>query len=300
MIETGLFVVKNAETMLHYAVDMAPDYIGVAVFEIVAAGVSSGMGGILEWASLKSYLETPPEPFGGSGAVDLYLNETFVPDMPHLAHGAIYKGRSYLFLQGAAGEDELVDYSLIDIPIGFNGQPRTWRNRFAQSSREKIANAPRFRQRERVMNALTLAMPIKAGSTSGVRAELICAGEPVYLNGTAPSGYLEEAGLENSGQRYRQFFFSASGAPATVSAGETVDVPFQLFWNGSGDPVERELTFKLDADAGYLPRRRVTTDAMGRGIVSFCAQGLVAGECAQIKINAEHFTALGKLAVEVV
>jgi len=64
--------------------------------------------------------------------------------------------------------------------------------------------------------------------------------------------------------------------------------------------VSRAATFKLEADAGYLPRRRVTTDANGHGVISVEARGLAVGDVISVKINTEHYTAIGKLRVEVV
>ena len=311
MIETGFYVVRNAVTQMHYAVDLHTDYLGLAVFELCTPGRGGAAGGTCDWATLSARLSVPPDPGGAAGVVDYALSETFVPDMPHAPHGAIYKGRSYLFWGGTAGEDELVDVSLIDFPLGSNGRPETWRNRFARSAREKIADAPRFRARAAAVNALSIFMPIKPAGLSECRAELLSAVEPVFLNGSAPDGVLEEASLDESGQRYRQFFFSAvaefeagngtdAGAVLRVPAGGSVDVPFRLIWNGDGTPVERALRLKLEADAGYLPRRRVSTDATGRGVVRIEARGLDAGEQIALKINAEHFTALGKLIVEVI
>ena len=56
MIQTGLFSVYNCGVPLHYAVDIKPDYAGIAVFELPAEGTATGMAGIMAWADLLEHL----------------------------------------------------------------------------------------------------------------------------------------------------------------------------------------------------------------------------------------------------
>jgi hypothetical protein len=77
-------------------------------------------------------------------------------------------------------------------------------------------------------------------------------------------------------------------------------VPIALRWNGDGAPCAHALALKLDSDAGYLPKRRLTTNASGVGSFAIEALGLSTGDQIAVKINTEHYTAIGKIILEVV
>ena len=300
MIEIGLFAITNCGGALHYAVDIKPDYAGIAVFERVPAGSGTGMAGVMAWADLKALLKVPPAFGNKAGFVDLAHNETLIPDLPGTDAGAIYKGRSYIFADGMMGVDEIVDYSLLDIAVGQGGRPLCWRNRFAQSAREKIDLSFRHRAREGIANALVVFLPFEVPFDQA-RIEVLCQTDPILLNGTVIAGRIDDATIPKDGVWFKQFYFHAvTTEVVTVAPDGRVDVPFQLAWTSDGSTVMRSATFKLEADAGYLPRRRVTTDANGHGVISVEARGLAVGDVIAVKINTEHYTAIGKLRVEVV
>ena len=148
MIETGLHVIYNTGSRLHYAVDVQESYAGIAVFAPCDAGegVRDGVG-VMTWANLAAELATPYDYADGAGFVDLRGNGIFVPDLPGCLHGGIYKGRSYVFPDGMRGHDEITDHALIDIMTDNAGFPQPWRNRFAQSAREKVDLSFRHRAR---------------------------------------------------------------------------------------------------------------------------------------------------------
>lgn len=301
MIETGLHVIYNTTARLHYAVDVQETYAGLAVFEPCepGQGVRDAVG-ILPWADLKAVLEVPESAANKAGFVDLAGNGTFVPDLPGCPHGAVYKGRSYIFLDGMVGHDELIDYALIDIMTDNNGFPLPWRNRFAQSAREKVDTSFRHRARTQASNALVIFMPI-AGPLSGARVELLCDQDPILLNSTRVAGRIDDATIPNDGVWFKQFYFHAQGpASATVPAGGRADIPVQLIWNKSEAPFGNALKLKLDSDAGYLPKRRLATDAQGQGSFAIEALGLRPGDRIAVKVNTEHYTAIGKIIVEVI
>ena len=85
-----------------------------------------------------------------------------------------------------------------------------------------------------------------------------------------------------------------------MPAGGRADVPITLKWNGDGAPCPHALTLKLDSDAGYLPKRRLVTNEDGVGSFAVEALGLYPGDRIAVKINTEHYTAIGKVIVEVV
>lgn len=300
MIETGLFSIYNCDVPLHYAVDITPDYAGIAVFAHVPPGVPPGMAGVVPWATLLTHLETPPAFGKNAGFVDFRYGEAFVPDFPGKPNGAVYKGRSYIFAGGMNGLDEIVDYSLLDIAVGVDGHPQSWRNRFAQSAREKIDTSFRHRARQGISNALVIFMPIR-GRFDQARIEVLCQSDPILLNGTVLTGRIDDALILKDGHWYKRFYFHAEIADKmTVPAGGRSEVPVALKWNGDGTPCAHALTLTLEADAGYLPKRRFTTDASGAGIFVVDALGLDPGDHITVKINTAHYSAIGKIVLEVV
>jgi len=134
-----------------------------------------------------------PPAFGNkAGFVDLSHNETLIPDLPGTDAGAIYKGRSYIFADGMNGADEIVDYSLLDIAVGQGAKPLSWRNRFAQSAREKIDLSFRHRAREGISNALVVFLPFEVPFDQA-RIEVLCQTDPILLNGTVIAGRIDDA-----------------------------------------------------------------------------------------------------------
>jgi hypothetical protein len=303
VIETGLHVIYNTGSRLHYAVDVQDTYAGIAVFDPCEDG-QGDRDGIepLPRADLKAALETPYDSANAAGFVDMRGNGVFIPDLPGLPHGAIYKGRSYVFLDGMIGHDEITDHALIDIMTNEAGFPLPWRNRFAQSAREKVDVSFRHRARTQCSNALVIFMPI-AGALSSARIEVLCEQEPILLNGTTVAGRIDDATIPNDRQWFKQFYFHAVAsdlAGLSVPAGGRAEVPIALRWNGDGTPCAHALALKLESDAGYLPKRRLTTDASGAGSFVVEALGLSAGDRIAVKINTEHYTAIGKILLEVV
>lgn len=301
MIETGLHVIYNTGLRLHYAVDVQETYAGIAVFAPCDAGegVRDGIAS-MPWSELETALSAPATDVSSAGFVDLRGNGIFIPDLPGCPHGGIYKGRSYVFLDGMRGYDEITDHALIDIMTDNAGFPQPWRNRFAQSAREKVDFSFRHRARTQASNALVIFMPIM-GPLSSARIEILCDQEPILLNGTTVAGRIDDATIPNDGQWFKQFYFHAVATSAvTVPAGGRTEVLVALRWNGDDSPCEHALALKLESDAGYLPKRRLTTDASGTGSFAVEALGLSPGDQIAVKINTEHYTAIGKITLEVV
>jgi hypothetical protein len=150
-------------------------------------------------------------------------------------------------------------------------------------------------------NALVIFMPIK-GQLSSARIEILCDQDPILLNGSTVTGRIDDATIPNDGQWFKQFYFHAAAAeePITVPAGGRAQVPVALKWNGDGTPCAQELALKLESDAGYLPKRRLFTGADGTGSFAVDALGLNPGDQIAVKINTEHYTAIGKIILEVV
>ena len=303
MIETGLHVIYNTGTPLHYAVDVQDTYAGIAVFaRSEAGGGLRNSVGAMAWAELSAELTTPFDQDRGAGFVDMRGNGLFVPDLPGCPNGGIYKGRSYVFLDGMRGHDEITDYALIDIMTDAQGFPLPWRNRFAQSAREKVDYSFRHRARVQAANALVIFMPIKE-PLSSARIEILCDQDPILINGTTIADRIDDETIPNDGQWFKQFYFHAvpsDPAALSVPAGGRAEVPIALRWNGDGASCAHALALKLESDAGYLPKRRLTTDTSGVGSFAVDALGLSPGDRIAVKINTEHYTAIGKIILEVV
>jgi hypothetical protein len=73
-----------------------------------------------------------------------------------------------------------------------------------------------------------------------------------------------------------------------------------LRWNGDGMACTHAIALKLESDAGYLPKRRLVTASDGTGSFGVQAIGLSSGDRITVKLNAAHYTAIGKIVLEVV
>lgn len=301
MIGSGFYSIYGTGTPLHFAVDIKPDYVGIAVFERVLEGVTEGMAGAATWADIEEFLSTPPEIGNKAGFVDYTGNEILITDLPGTDFGGIYKGRSYIFADGMNGLDEIVDYSILDITTAMNAAPQPWRNRFAQSFKEKIDFSFRFRAANMVGNALVVFMPFECSFTEA-RVELLCDIDPILLNDTVITDRIDDATIPKDGIWFKQWFFSAVATTdtLTVPAGGSVSIPFKLIWNKDGSDCAGQTRFKIESDSGYLPKQRVTTDASGNGSITVHALGLEAGDTIKVKLNTEHYTGVGVLNIEVI
>jgi hypothetical protein len=147
-------------------------------------------------------------------------------------------------------------------------------------------------------------MPI-AAPFDQTRIEVLCEGDPILLNGTELAGRIPDADIPKDGVWFKQFYIHAvadgtAGEVLRVPAGGREEVPIRLRWNKDGAPCAHAMTLKLESDAGYVPKRRLVTDQTGQGSFAVEALGLTAGERITVKINTEHYTAIGKITLEVV
>ena len=97
---------------------------------------------------------------------------------------AIYKGRSYVFLDGMRGHDEITDHALIDIMTDECGFPSPGATALRSRAREGRSVVPPP-ARSQCSNALVIFMPIKRSRCPSARIELLCDQDPILLNGPA-------------------------------------------------------------------------------------------------------------------
>ena len=315
-LENGLFSIHNTGTPMRFAVDIKPNYAGIAVFEAAPEGVDpQDLRGMcpdeISWEMLEEYLSLPPyetfEPSGSqlpldankAGALDMRYNGTFVTGFPGESGGVVYKGRSYVYSDGMTGLDELTDYSIVDIMTDSRGFPTVWRNRLSQTKNERISTSFRWRAVSEKSNALVIFMPFDTGDFGDCRIEVLCDQDPIMLNGTELTGRVDDATIPNDGVYYKKWFYRAEATPVVVAPDATVEVPFSLIWDGDDTAVSTACTVSVTTDSGYLPKTKVVTDESGQGTVKFTALGLEIGDIAHIKVGVGHFTNIGKLKVTV-
>lgn len=304
MIGKGFHLIYGTGARLHFAVDLKPSYALLSVFAPHSAEYPSKFSGAEEvpWAEFSKIYEGVTAETIGSGDVSNFANGVFIPDLPGTAEGGSYIGTSTMGTSGMIGYDEIVDYSILDILLNHEGMPMPWRNRFAQSKTEKVDFSFRFRAINQVSNGLVVFMPFATEDLTEARVELLCEQDPILLNGTFVTDRYPDADIPNDGIWFKQWFFSAQPlTPSlTVTAGGSVDIPFKLTWNKDGSDCARATRFKVEADAGYLPKTRAFTDANGQGMVRVQALGLQSGDRIKVKLNAEHYSSVGSFTVEVV
>ena len=204
-------------------------------------------------------------------------------------------------LQGA---DEVVDYSRFEIPVDDMGMLSTWDNRLITSRWDKNEYGRRNRAKRGSGIGCYVWMPIATGSFHDCRIILPFAGA-FGFGGTADPMALPEAAARSDARGYLKFYWSTvvseGHAGHLVVAPEAwVEIPVHLVENADGTPLAHSTRLKLEALSGYLPQTRVVTDAEGRAVIRACALGLRAGDTLSIKINTDHYTAVGRVDVPVI
>ena len=322
-IDTGFYKINNTGIRHHYAIDVRPNFIHLAVFEhFDYTGFEANENGEYDedvilyyeelaasyaatsenvsWEDFKGVLDNIYNPHGTkSGNSHWYREGVYISDLPNTTNGGFYRGQSIIYSDGMTGLDEITDYSLIDIMLDNAGHPLSWQNRFAVTAKEKVEYSFRHRARTKSSNALVIFMPFET-TFDQCRVELLCELDPILLNDTIITGTIDDATILNDGLWFKNFYWAPVFADnITVAAGGSVTVPFNLEWNNGTGACEQSTKLKLNSDSGYLPKQRVTTDASGEGSFVVTALGLSAGDIINVKINTEHYTAIGKVSIQV-
>ena len=301
--DKGLFIVKGYNTRRRfYALDVKADYVGLASFILEPDERKEGE---TDWADIEAFISEPDTGLNKSGMPDLRRSGELIEDFP-LSDGKVvkYMGRVYFHLDGMNGVDEIVDYSLVDLATTGEGIPLPWRNRFAASAREKIDTSFRHRARSLQQVGAVVFMPLAVSDLSQARIEVVTGPEGVILlNDTKETGTIDgPTVIPNDGKWYEQFYFKAQ-APADlfVPAGGNIDIPIQLNWQKPDEPnCAAEVTLKVEEVSGFFPQKRLRTDGGGAATLTAMALGLKPGDLLVAKIGTDHFSAVGKITVEVV
>lgn len=303
--EQGFYVVKGYGVVRHYAIDLQPGYLGFATFTELEDGADLlAFPHHMGWAELEAYLSEPYNGFNASGMPDSMFAGVVITDCPMTKRPVRYGGRVYLHLDGMKGRDEWTDYSLIDLATGPDGMVLPWRNRFAASAREKVDTSFRHRARQPQQIGAVVFLPFKVDDLRQARVEVVTGPNGAHLlNDTRVSGEIDGPKvIPEDGLWYRQFYFEAKAPKGlTVPAGGSIDVPVQLYWQKPRSPMcKGAITLKVEEVAGFAPIKRLHLDSNGSGTLRAVALGLQAGEQVVFKLNADHFSGLGKIVVGVV
>ncbi|WP_298679067.1 hypothetical protein [uncultured Lentibacter sp.] len=176
----------------------------------------------------------------------------------------------------------------------------TWDNRLITSRWDKNEYGRRNRAKRGAGIACYVWMPIATGHFADTRIILPFAGS-FGFGGNADPALLTEADAPSDARGYLRYYWSASVPETlTVAPDGWVEIPLQLVENADGAPLAHATRLKLEVLSGYVPQSRVLTDAQGRAVIRACALGLRSGETLSLKINTDHYTAVGRVDVAVV
>lgn len=202
------------------------------------------------------------------------------------------------------GADEVVDFSRFEVPVDGAGMLATWDNRLITSRWDKNEFGQRNRAKRGSQIACYVWMPLATGSFYDSRIILPFAGA-FGFGGTADPVLLGPEEAPSDARGYLRYYWSAAvpdnlAEHLVVTPEAWIDIPLQLIENADGTPLTHSTRLKLEALSGYLPQTRVVTDAEGRAVIRACALGLRAGDTLSIKINTDHYTAVGRVDVAVI
>lgn len=212
--------------------------------------------------------------------------------------GSIYMRQSVAVhsQEGMLGFDELVDYSVLDLYKDGN----VWEPRLPDTKNVKLIYSARVRDFQRRRLLASLYIRFATGDLSETVVHLVDRGGCLVTDLVADSKFDGTAfPVGPGGALWLNHFWHAEVIP--VQRGDDGRLMFDVVLknNRDGSDCARPTRLELSADAGYLPRRFVTTDEMGKARFSLIPLGLQAGERVKVKVSATHFTNLGSASVEV-
>lgn len=212
-----------------------------------------------------------------------------------LLNGELYGfvGKSAFSFSDIMGDDEVVDFSIIDFYLDRDG-PLPWVSRLASTRPEKILYSARYRDIERYSLMASIYVPFATGTLADCVLHLVGRGAVICNQpiGNAFDGSALPIG-PNGGARWREHFYSAELAIISQDADSTL-IEAHLKWNSDGSPCSKSPLFYLEESAGYLPKRRVKFEN-GSARFTVSHLGLQSGDQIKVKVNAKHFTSLGQL-----
>lgn len=224
---------------------------------------------------------------------------TLIKGAPVESGYVVYQGSSAFILDGNLGEDEWTDYTLLECPYTSQFTPGPWRNRFALTAIGRINRSFRWRQLQNEGTLAALFVPFAGKSLLDSRLELLTAYKPVMIQGRLDDS-LHEREIPKDGLWWKNFYWHVrQEGPVKIAKDGTTDIPVRLLWNKGDKPCANAAVLKVEADAGYVPMRRIVFDKDGRAKVRVSALGLLPGEKIRLKFSAGSFTNVGTVEVTV-
>ncbi|KJZ17427.1 hypothetical protein TW86_04020 [Halomonas sp. S2151] len=208
-------------------------------------------------------------------------------------------------LRYAAGEDEVTDFTILDVNIYNDRTLAGIQNRFANTRNEKAIKSHRVRALDNVSTVATIVFPYKSDTFEDAELVVVPYNETGRPLGMEPDVWFD---AKPPGERLIADMYSPKFVQPVVEAkaGELVRIPFSTTWNGGdeydhaeGEPLSRAVTYKVEATAGYVPKRRIVTDEKGSGEILFRATDLEPGDEAKVKLNIGHFTGISHVTVKI-
>jgi hypothetical protein len=194
------------------------------------------------------------------------------------------------------GDDELVDYSVLD----FFASDNRWVSRFPRTATEKIFYSKRYREITNDSLVASLYLPFCGDSFNDGVFHVVDHGGGVVTDLEIFSDFdgLSIPTGADGGAQWQQHFWSAELTEQTRGA-DAITVALQLKWNSSGNACYKKTPLSIETTGGYLPHTKVKTDAQGRAVFNLIPIGLAKGDAVKIKVSAKHFTNVGSLLVTV-
>lgn len=189
------------------------------------------------------------------------------------------------------GFDELVDFSVLDL----YSDGLAWEPRLAQTRQTKIIYSARLRELQRRQLLASLYVRFCTADLSETVVHLVNCGQSLVTDLTADrrlDGSAVPIG-PNGGARWLQYMWRADIEPVPTE-GDVLGFGVKLR-NADGSECEHSTRLFVEADAGYLPRRFVTTNSNGEAFFVMHPIGLAKGDPFKIKLNTTHFSGVGKV-----
>lgn len=235
------------------------------------------------WSEHSLFATSPVE---GRSMPDLSLAGSLIVSVPGYGGALVHTGKISFNLDATdIGDDEWVDYSIIDFCVDAVGTPVFAKSRFADSRETKIQRQSRHQQLSGAMIIASLCVPFADDVLNDDVVLLVQTSEPPIDSGNCPT-------VAPKTMLWRDYFYRAVVPElADVQPDQEVEIRFVMV-DQDGQPVIGNTTLDAEATAGYLPRRRIAF-VNGEATVRFIALGLESGDPVKIKLNSTHHTAIG-------
>ena len=265
------------------------------------------------WADVAAWIkENSTDSVALSGAPVRMISEgnhiVKVDDVPECEGSYFVMGKLTLSLNGLLGQDELADYSVLDFYMSRAAEPYAIMNRLAITQITRAMHPCRARSlyAPDAAKVASVVFPFRPATMSDAALIEVPWGKyrPILLDRTFTQ---ERASRPTSSALVDGLWRADFSAGLTVPAGGALQVSVQLKWNGgecyswAKDSIcARATELSLQAHSGYLPKRKIVTNASGAASFMIRATDLAPGDKIKIKAQAGYFTKVGATEITVI